>query len=77
MEHAKHFLRWKERHVVHFTLAHSRGAGAPAGTPPSARLHFPPKFSRTIQESPCGTWHFPSAESEREWLCVRPAHTVI
>ncbi|KAJ8617482.1 hypothetical protein MRB53_013668 [Persea americana] len=58
------FLKWKERHQVHFTFV--KGA---------LKLQMPPSYSTVIQESAQGSWHVPlegecSAETSRTWLCI-------
>lgn len=58
------FLRWKERHVVHFAFTRGRAL--------EPELQYPPSYSTAIQDHPGRGWLFPSAES-RQWLLVRPA----
>ena len=58
------FLRWKERHVVHFTFPR-RANGSP-------ELAFPPPFSSVAQPHGEGRWLLPCADSP-EWLLVEPA----
>ncbi|KAG9455044.1 hypothetical protein H6P81_007948 [Aristolochia fimbriata] len=58
------FLRWKERHHVHYTFAKG-----------DVILKMPPLYSTVIQESATGSWHFPLAgefsdEALRTWLCI-------
>ncbi|XP_068662200.1 proteinaceous RNase P 2-like [Aristolochia californica] len=58
------FLRWKERHQVHYTFV--KGV---------VKLQMPPPYSTVIQESATGSWHFPligeySEEASRTWLCI-------
>ena len=83
------FLRWKERHVAHFQLGGARLGGPPGqppaarepgappppapGGPTQVWVERPPCYSRMIQEAPCGTWHFPSAEADSTaWVLARP-----
>ena len=58
------FLRWKERHVVHFAFPR-RANGSP-------ELAFPPPFSSVAQPHGEGRWLLPCADSP-EWLLVEPA----
>ncbi|KAI3924841.1 hypothetical protein MKW98_031092 [Papaver atlanticum] len=58
------FLKWKERHQVHYTFVKS-----------NLRLKMPPSYSLVIQESEKGSWHIPvegefADETSRKWLCV-------
>ncbi|GMH07322.1 hypothetical protein Nepgr_009162 [Nepenthes gracilis] len=62
------FLRWKERHQVHYTFL--KGL---------LKLQMPPIYSINIQESENGSWHVPisiedSDESSRSWLCITRAN---
>jgi len=64
------FVRWKERHVVHFHFRHSTASDGGARWLP--HLHHPRSFSEAMQEEPSsGTWHVPSSESSR-WVCAQP-----
>ncbi len=73
--HNKSFLRWKERHVVHFNYRTQRIAGAvgvvrDAGLLPL--LEPPQPYSPLMQMDPVsGAWHVPSIDAE-EWICAEP-----
>ena len=56
------FVRWKERHVVHFSFKFRTA---------EPELEYPPVFTTAIQDHPGRSWLFPCAES-RDWLLVRP-----
>ena len=67
------FLRWKERHVVHFSFCKKKKNLEP-------ELEYPPSYSIAIQDHPGRSWLFPCSEAagggqggSREWLLVRPA----
>ncbi|MCL7050911.1 hypothetical protein MKW94_025161 [Papaver nudicaule] len=58
------FLKWKERHQVHYTFMKS-----------NVRFQMPPSYSLVIQESEKGSWHVPiegefTNETSRKWLCI-------
>ena len=61
------FLKWKERHVVHFTIPYT---GAPSE---SMRLVHPLPYSHTMQAHPCGSWHVPCADDEPPESAPPPA----
>ena len=57
------FPKWKERHQVRYSFS-----------PDGLQLHMPPPYSKVLQESAGGGWHFPEAGDPTRWLCVtRPA----
>ena len=61
----KYFLRWKERHVLHFNVE------AVEGAPPKPRLLDPLPYSHTMQVNDAGVWHVPlQAEVPERWLCL-------
>ena len=73
------FLRWKERHVVHFNFCKKKQKLEP-------ELEYPPSYSVAVQDHPTPghpahrSWLFPCSEPTggkqgraREWLLVRPA----
>ena len=60
------FLKWKERHVVHFKFVRQGGVRKPEPTMPP-----PPPYSHRIQRGEGGVCHLPSTESA-SWLCLRP-----
>ena len=63
--HARKFLRWKERHVVHFKFHDRLGREA-------IILNEPLPYSRVMQRDPSsGVWHVPSGESS-DWICATP-----
>ena len=62
----KHFLKWKERHIVHYTF----NPPFPPGTP---QLTYPPAYTSCCQELENGAWMLPSTEAGgNTWLCVKP-----
>jgi hypothetical protein len=75
------FLRWKERHVVHFNFCKKKQNLEP-------ELEYPPAYSIAVQDHPTPghpgrSWLFPCSEpaggkegGAREWLLVRPAEAV-
>ena len=67
MLHSRAFLRWKERHVVHFDIPHGVSEGA------APRLQQPLPYSHVMQENAAGAWHLPRAgETPDSWVCLLP-----
>ena len=65
------FVRWKERHVLHFEFPHS----LLGGSDPPPLLIEPRPYSHAMQEDAAagGVWHIPvQSEMNDAWISVRP-----
>ena len=61
------FLRWKERHIVHFEIPHDLSSGD------LPTLVHPLPYSHAMQESAGGAWHLPREGEARDgWVCLLP-----
>ena len=67
MMNSSTFLRWKERHIVHFNLPYVEPPARPTPT-----LTPPRPYSSVMQEHPDGLWHLPCADKIDTWLCLEP-----
>ena len=58
------FLKWKERHVVHFKMSSSDQQGV------VPVLTSPLPYSHVMQKHPSGYWHIPCSEPTQQWVCI-------
>jgi proteinaceous RNase P len=59
----KHFLKWKARHIAHYSFTPD------ASAPPV--LTYPAPYTSCVQQLPNGAWMFPRADGG-PWLCAKP-----
>jgi hypothetical protein len=73
MLHASSFLKWKERHVVHFEIPHAY-THDPLHEAARPLLLPPLPYSHQMQQSGSGVWHLPRAgEAPDRWVCLHPS----
>ncbi|GLI66200.1 hypothetical protein VaNZ11_009899 [Volvox africanus] len=70
----KHFLKWKERHIAHYSLAsYNANVTASVQLGELFKLQVPRPYTACVQQlAESGAWMVPI--NNGTWLCVRPVH---